>query len=236
MERGIFYEDLLEMIDQTYLRQDFSREEIEKAAEECIRHGFKVVFVSPCWVSLVRKLLPEEVRVGTTCGFPLGTQTNFAKCFEASEAFDNGADEVDYVINISWLKSGMYDELVEEMSCIVKTAREFEDESSKRKGIKAIIETCFLSNEEKLKALELAVQSGMDFVKTSTGFASAGATEEDVKLLFEAAGGKIKIKASGGIRTLDKALSLIASGASRIGTSNGISIIEEAKAVLEARI
>lgn len=231
----IFYEDLLEVIDQTYLRQDTSKKEVEEELNKCIHYGFKVVFVSPCYVSLARDILPGEVRVGTTAGFPLGTSTNFAKCFEVSEAFDNGADEVDYVINISWLKSGMYDELLEEMKCVADTAREFEKESSRKKGIKAIIETCFLTDEEKLKALELAVEAGMDFVKTSTGFASYGATEEDVRLLSQASKGRIKIKASGGIRTLDKALSMIKAGASRIGTSSGISILEEARAVLQTR-
>lgn len=237
MGREYFVEDIQEAIDHTLLRQDVTQYEVTGFINEAVSSGLKAVFVSPCWVCYAREILPEEMILGTTVGFPFGASTIDAKCYEAAEAVEIGADEIDYVINIGFLKSGDTTKVFEEMKAIVDTVKESGNYAGRKNiGVKCIIETCLLNEIEKLEVLELAVEAGLDYIKTSTGFASKGAEINDVKLLANSAGDRIKIKASGGIRFLDDVLSFMDAGASRIGTSDGVKIIKEAKAKLKNKL
>jgi deoxyribose-phosphate aldolase len=171
-------------------------------------------------VGLAAELLKgSPIKVGTVVGFPFGYQTPKVKLLEARKAVEAGAGEIDMVMNISRFKSGDMNMVEEEISTIVTAVAET--------VVKVIIETGYLTYEEKIEACGLVIKGGADFVKTSTGFGPAAATEEDVRLLVGAARGRIKVKASGGIRTLDRALKMIGAGAERIGTSSGIEIVEE---------
>lgn len=207
------------LIDHTILKPDASINDIRKYCNEAIEYEFASVCVNSVFVPEVSKAL-EGTDVLTCCvvGFPLGAMLTSAKAFEARESVRLGANEVDMVINISALKDKNYDFVYEDIKAVV--------EASKPAVVKVIIETCLLSDEEKIKACELAIKAKADFVKTSTGFSTSGATIEDVKLMKSIVKDAAKVKASGGIRTHEQALEMIAAGADRIGAGNGIILLK----------
>ena len=207
------------LIDHTLLKSDASAEQVKKICAEARQYGFMSVCVNPARVELVHKEL-EGSGVKTCCviGFPLGATLSSVKAFEAQEAIKLGAEEVDMVINIGAVKDGNW-ELVESDICAVVEA------ASGKALVKVIIETCLLTDEEKIKACECAMRAKADFVKTSTGFSTAGATEHDVKLMRNVVGDSMGVKASGGVRTPEDAEKFIAAGASRLGTSNGVKLL-----------
>jgi deoxyribose-phosphate aldolase len=232
----VFHDDreLAAVIDQTLLKPEAREEDVRAFLGAALKERFGAVFVSPCWVGLARAVIDEAglagvVRLGTTAGFPLGTATTDAKCYEAVDAVERGADEIDFVINVGWLKGGREADVREEMRAIVDSVREAGEEVRGAVGVKAILETAFLTDDEKRAAVACAIEAGLDFVKTATGFGPGSATVHDVELLVRAAEGHIRVKASGGIRTLSDALALLRAGADRIGTSAGNSILAEAR-------
>lgn len=205
-------------IDHTLLKPESTKRQVEKLVDEAKKYHFASVCVNPIWVSYVGELLAEsDVKVCTVVGFPLGSMTSHVKVFETQDAIKNGADEIDMVLNIGLLKSGFYDSVKKDIEAVVKASGD--------KIVKVIIETCLLTKEEKVKACELVVSAGADYVKTSTGFSTGGATLEDVKLIRQIVGPKFGVKAAGGTRTRDDAEAFIKAGATRIGTSAGIQII-----------
>jgi deoxyribose-phosphate aldolase len=215
--------NIAQVIDHSLLKPEVTKEEIRRLCEEGKRYCFASVCVNPIWVSLCVDLLRgSEVKICTLSGFPLGANKTEVKAKEAEMAIKEGADEIDMVANIGVLRSGDF-RWVEEDIKAVRHA------TGKGKILKVIIETAVLTNEEKIRATQIIMACGADFVKTSTGFGYSGATVEDVMLLKKVVGDKIKIKASGGIRDYDTALELIKAGASRIGTSSGVKIVEQSK-------
>ena len=205
-------------IDHTLLKPESTQEQIAKLVSEAKEYDFASVCVNPTWVSYcANELSGTDVKVCTVIGFPLGATTSATKAFEAKEAIENGASEVDMVINIGLLKSGQYQAVEDDIRAVV--------EASGDKLVKVIIEACLLTNEEKVKACELSVSAGADFVKTSTGFSIHGATVEDVALMRKTVGDKVGVKAAGGARSLADAEAFIAAGATRIGTSAGVAIV-----------
>lgn len=207
------------LIDHTLLKADARREDIIKLAEEAKTYGFASVCVNPGFVSTAYEVLKDtpQVKVCTVIGFPLGANTSEVKAYETKDAIANGATEVDMVINISALKDGNDDYVAADIKAVVDAA--------KGKALtKVIIETCLLTEEEKVRACKLAVQAGADFVKTSTGFSTGGATKEDIALMRKTVGPNVGVKASGGVRSAEDALVMIEAGASRIGTSGGVAI------------
>jgi len=204
-------------IDHTILKPTATISDIEKLCKEAIDHKFYAVCVNGCYTKPAKnKLEGSKVKLAVVIGFPLGAMSTASKVFEAQDCIANGADEVDMVINVGWMKSGKFNWVQQEISSIKKAIG--------GKVLKVIIETCYLTKEEKIKACTLALEAGADFVKTSTGFGTGGATLEDVKLMKDVVGSKAKIKASGGIKDRTTALKYIALGVSRIGTSSGIAI------------
>ncbi|MGB5818967.1 MAG: deoxyribose-phosphate aldolase [Saonia sp.] len=205
-------------IDHTLLSASATISAIKKLCAEAKRYHFYAVCVNGCYISLAKKELEQTtIKLAAVIGFPLGAMSTTAKVFEATTAVQNGADEIDMVINIGWLKSGQYDQVQQEISTIKKAIGDT--------VLKVIIETCYLTKEEKVKACRLTVEAGADFVKTSTGFGTAGATLADVSLMKEVVRDKVAIKASGGIKDRVTALQYIKLGVSRIGTSSGIAIV-----------
>ncbi|MCZ8513970.1 deoxyribose-phosphate aldolase [Paenibacillus filicis] len=212
--------NLAGMIDHTLLRADATKAEITKLTEEAKKYTFASVCVNPAWVAYAAEQLSgTEVKVCTVIGFPLGASTSAVKAFEAKDAIANGATEVDMVINIGALKDGN-NELVE------KDIRVVVEAAAGKALVKVIIETSLLTDEEKTRACELAVKAGADFVKTSTGFSTGGATPEDVALMRKTVGEKTGVKASGGVRSLEDMMKMIEAGATRIGASSGVKIME----------
>ncbi|RLQ98174.1 deoxyribose-phosphate aldolase [Falsibacillus albus] len=208
------------MIDHTHLKPEATKDQIEKLCLEAKEYKFASVCVNPTWVSTAYEILKDtDVKVCTVIGFPLGANTPETKAFETKDAIANGATEVDMVINIGALKDGN-DELVEkDIRAVV--------EASKGKALsKVIIETCLLSDEEKVRACELSVKAGADYVKTSTGFSTGGSTPEDVALMRKTVGPDIGVKASGGVRSVEDAENVINAGATRIGASAGVKIVQ----------
>ena len=210
---------VVKLIDHTLLKADATKAEIIKLVEEAKEYSFASVCVNPTWVKTAAELLADtqEVKVCTVIGFPLGACTPQTKAFETKNAIDNGATEVDMVINIAALKDKQNDLVEHDIRSVV--------EAAKGKALtKVIIETCLLTDEEKIRACELSVKAGADFVKTSTGFSTGGATAQDVRLMRKTVGPDIGVKASGGVRSLEDALLMIEAGANRIGASSGVSI------------
>lgn len=208
------------MIDHTILKASATEEIIEALCQEAIKYDFASVCINPVFVKLAaKKLSRSNVKVCTVIGFPLGANSPETKAFEAAKAVEDGAQEVDMVINVGILKSGNLKYVEDEISGVVK--------ASKGALVKVIIETCFLTDEEKVTACKLAMNAGANFVKTSTGFGTGGATAADVALMRKTVGASMGVKASGGIRSLSEALAVIEAGANRIGTSSGVSIIDE---------
>ncbi len=212
--------NIASMIDHTLLKPDATGEMIDKLCAEAKKYEFAAVCVNPYYVSRAKELLKDtNIKVATVIGFPLGANTKEVKAFETEDAIKNGADEVDMVINIGALKSEEYDVVIDDIKSVVKAA-------NGKAIVKVIIETCLLTKEEKIIACKLAKEAGADYVKTSTGFSIGGATVEDVKLMKEIVGDSLKIKASGGIRDYETAKAMIDAGASRIGASASIKIVE----------
>ena len=211
-------ENINRYIDHTQLQPDAKQEAIDQLLKEAKDYNFFSVCLNPTWVKYAAEALADtEVNVCTVIGFPLGATTPAAKAFETKDAVANGADEVDMVINIGRLKSGQYDAVLEDIKAVVDAAGDA--------LVKVIIETCLLSNDEIVKACELSQEAGADFDKTSTGFSTAGAKAEDVKLMKDTVGDAMEVKASGGIHTRDEAMAMIEAGASRLGMSKGMDII-----------
>lgn len=216
-------QQLAGMIDHTILKADASEAKVRKICEEALEYGFASVCINPANVSLASEMLKgSKVKVCTVIGFPLGANTSAVKAFEVDDAIKNGAQEVDMVINIAKLKDKDYEYVKNDIKAVV-------DASKGRALSKVIIETCLLTDEEKVKACQLAKEAGADYVKTSTGFSTGGSTPEDVKLMRETVGPEMGVKASGGVRTYEDAMAVIESGATRIGASAGIAIIEKAE-------
>lgn len=212
------------MIDHTALKANTTEEEIRVLCDEALTHQFASVCVNPSWVPLAASLLKEstEVKVCTVVGFPLGATLTEVKAFETTQAIQNGATEIDMVINIPMLKAGNQEAFQQDIQAVVEAAKG-------KALVKVIIETCLLTDEEKKLACELSVKAGADYVKTSTGFSTGGATVEDIKLMRETVGPSIGVKASGGVRSLEDAQQMIEAGATRIGASSGVEIVNGLK-------
>lgn len=212
---------LAQFIDHTLLKPEAGRKDIERLCEEALRHRFYSVCVNSVWVPVCREALAGSgVRISAVCGFPLGAQSSKAKAFEAKQAADEGATEIDMVLQIGRLRDGDLDAVRRDIGEVTEAVRG-------RAIVKVIIETALLTDEQKVLACRLAEEAGAHFVKTSTGFGPGGATEDDVRLMRGSVSPHIGVKASGGIRDLDAALRMIAAGASRLGTSAGVAIMNE---------
>lgn len=210
--------ELNKYIDHTILKATASVEDIKKLCEEAKEYNFYSVCVNGCYVKDAKKYLEgSDVKVAAVVGFPLGAMTTAAKVFEAREAVENGASEIDMVINVAKLKDGEYAYVEEEIREIKEAIGD--------NLLKVIIETCYLTDEEKVKACELSLAAKAEYVKTSTGFGTGGATFEDVKLMKSVVGNSAKVKASGGVKDKETAEKYIELGAERLGTSSGIAII-----------
>ena len=206
-------------IDHTILKATASNSDVQKLCEEAIEHEFYSVCVNGCYVADAKQLLQgTDVKVAAVVGFPLGAMTTAAKVFEAKEAVENGASEIDMVINVAKLKDGEFEYVENEIRQIKEAIGD--------NVLKVIIETCYLTDEEKVKACELSLVAKADFVKTSTGFGTGGATYEDVKLMKSVVGVNAKVKASGGVRDKETAEKYVELGAERLGTSSGIDIVK----------
>lgn len=210
--------NIASIIDHTILKADATKEAVEKICKEAIEYKFASVCINPANVALCAELLKDSgIKVCTVIGFPLGANTSEVKAFETKDAIEKGANEVDMVINIGKLKDKDYDYVKKDIEAVV--------EAAKGKALtKVIIETCLLTDEEKVKACELAKEAGADFVKTSTGFSTGGSTPEDIKLMRETVGPEMGVKASGGVRSLKDAKAVIENGATRIGASASVAI------------
>ncbi|RLI40624.1 deoxyribose-phosphate aldolase [Candidatus Bathyarchaeota archaeon] len=217
-------EKLAKMIDSTNVKATASRSDIEKLCKDAVHHGFGCVCVNPIYVKLASQLLKDsDVKVCSTVGFPFGATLPEIKALEAIKAVENGAKELDMVINLSALKSGNYEAVKKDIAAVVDAKR-----LDERVIVKVIIETACLKDEEKVVACKLAKDAGADFVKTCTGFFGKGATVEDVRLMRQTVGEAMGVKAAGGIRTYADAVAMIRAGANRIGTSTAVQIIEGA--------
>lgn len=206
-------------IDHTLLKPEATKDQIDKLISEAKEYNFKSICINPTHVQYAAEQLTDsDVLVCTVIGFPLGATTTETKIFETEDVIKKGASEVDMVINIGALKDGNYDLVQKDIESVVGAAN--------GKTVKVIIETCLLTDEEKVKASELSKAAGADFVKTSTGFAGGGATPEDVKLMKDTVGDALEVKASGGVRNLEDFNKMIEAGATRIGASAGIQIIQ----------
>ena len=206
------------MIDHTLLKAEATVEQIQKICDEAKQYVFASVCVNPTWVKFcAEQLAGTEVKVCTVIGFPLGASTSAVKAYETKDAIANGAGEIDMVINIGALKDSQFNVVLEDIKAVVNAAN--------GTLVKVIIETCLLTDEEKVKACELAVEAGADFVKTSTGFSTGGAKAEDIALMRKTVGPTIGVKASGGVRNLEDMKAMIDNGATRIGASSGVAIM-----------
>lgn len=211
-------EDILKVVDHTLLLQTVTWEEIKAICDDGIKYKTASVCIPPCYVKQAKEYIGEKCKVCTVIGFPNGNNTTKTKVFETKDAVSNGADEIDMVINIGMLKAKEYNYILNEI-------KEIKDACSGR-TLKVIIETCLLTEEEKIKMCEIVNKSGADFIKTSTGFSTAGATLDDVELFSKNIGENVKIKAAGGISSIDDAEKFIKLGASRLGTSRIVKIIK----------
>ncbi|NQJ71162.1 deoxyribose-phosphate aldolase [Streptococcus suis] len=210
-------------IDHTILKPETTKEQVAQILAEAKEYDFASVCVNPTWVAYAaQELKDSDVKVCTVIGFPLGANTPAVKAFETKDAIENGADEIDMVINIGALKSKNDELVLEDIKAVV--------EASGEKLVKVIIETCLLTEEEKVKACQLSKEAGADFVKTSTGFSTGGATVEDVALMRKTVGPDMGVKASGGARSYEDAIAFIEVGATRIGASSGVAIMKGEKA------
>ena len=219
--------ELAKMIDHTILKANATQSDIEKLCEEAKEYKFASVCVNPYWVPLASDLLKNStVKVCTVIGFPLGATSSESKASETEIAILQGADEVDMVINVGAMKNNQTDIVEKDILSVVNSARKTGKAQNKNITVKVILETCYLTKDEIKNACLCAKNAGADFVKTSTGFGTGGATVEDVKLMKETVGSSMEVKASGGIRDYETAIKMIEAGATRLGTSSGIAIVE----------
>ena len=208
------------MIDHTVLKADTPLETVKRICDEAMEYGFASVCINPCHVAYCADYLKDsDVNVCTVVGFPLGANTSAVKAFETKDAIANGADEIDMVMNIGALKDKNYDLVRDDVKAVVEAAN--------GTLVKVILETCLLTEDEIKKACELCVEAKADYVKTSTGFSTRGATIEDVQIMKAAVQGKAKVKAAGGVRTHEAMVKIVEAGADRIGTSAGCSLVEK---------
>jgi len=214
--------EILSKCDHTLLAQTATFEDIKTICDDGIRFGTASVCIPPSFVREAKEYVGDKLKICTVVGFPNGYCTTKVKLFETKDAIENGADEVDTVINIGDLKAKKYDAILYELSEQKKICGE--------KIFKVIIETCLLTDEEKIKMCEIVAKSGADYIKTSTGFSTAGATREDVALMRKTVGSRVKVKAAGGIASLEDAEDMIALGADRLGTSRVVRIVKEGNA------
>lgn len=210
--------NILGMVDHTLLKQTATWEEIRTLCDDAIRFRTASVCIPPCYVKQAKEYVKDAMRICTVIGFPNGNVTTATKVFETGDAVKNGADEIDMVINIGMLKAGNDAYVLDEIRQIQKACQ--------GRILKVIIETCLLTEQEKIKMCELVTESGADYIKTSTGFSTAGATFEDVKLFAEHVGSGVKIKAAGGLSSLEDAEKFIELGAERLGTSRIVAIVK----------
>ena len=210
---------ILSTVDHTLLRPDAVWEEIRALCDDGVRFHCASVCIPPSYVQDARAYLWDKLPVCTVIGFPNGYATTAVKCFEAAQAAESGADEIDMVINIGWAKAGRWEDLLAEIRAVREAVPD--------KVLKVIVETCLLTDAEKIKLCEIVSKSGADYIKTSTGFAGGGATREDVALFAAHVAPGIKIKAAGGIATLQDAADFLALGASRLGTSRIVKLVKE---------
>lgn len=211
-------QEIYSHVDHTQLKAFATWTDIEKLCDEAVKYQTASVCVPPCYIKRIHDKYGEAVNICTVIGFPLGYSVTASKVVEAKEAIKDGANEVDMVINISDVKNGDFDKVLEEIKAIRNACGD--------KILKVIIETCYLTDEEKVKLCDIVTLSGADYIKTSTGFGTGGATFDDIKLFSENVGQDVKIKAAGGIRTRDDAEQFLSLGADRLGTSSAISILE----------
>lgn len=209
--------ELFQYIDHTQLKAVSTWEDIQKLCQEAIRYQTASVCVPPAYVKRVAETFGDALNICTVIGFPLGYQTCAVKVFEAKDAVANGAQEIDMVINIGELKNQNYEQVKDEIRAVKEAIGDY--------VLKVIIETCYLTEEEKKIMCRLVTEAGADFIKTSTGFGSGGATMEDILLFEEHIGSQVKMKAAGGVRTVQDLQDFVAAGCSRIGTSSGVSIL-----------
>jgi deoxyribose-phosphate aldolase len=215
--------DIAKYIDHTILKPESTAEDVKRLCKEAKEYNFASVCVNGCYAKLVStELAGSNVKTCVVTGFPLGAMTKEAKAFETSDAIKNGANEIDMVINVGALKDRNYDLVKEDIEAVVNAAKG-------KAIVKVIIEACLLTDEEKVKVCEIAKEAKADFVKTSTGFSSGGATAEDIALMRKTVGKDLGVKASGGVRNYKSAMDMINSGASRIGASESIAIVSESK-------
>lgn len=214
--------EIASIIDHTILKPDTTEEQVKKVCEEAKEYNFASVCVNPNYVKYVSEQLNgSDVKVTSVVGFPLGNTLPEVKAYETKKVIENGADEIDMVINIAALKNKNYDLVKEDIQAVVN--------ASNNKMVKVIIEACLLTDEEKIKACEIAMKAKADFVKTSTGFSTGGATIHDVKLMKKVVGDNLGVKASGGVRDIETASMMVESGANRIGASSSVSIVKGQK-------
>jgi deoxyribose-phosphate aldolase len=216
-------ENVAKMIDHTILKADTTKAMVEKVCEEAREYNFASVCVNSCYAELVTKLLKgTDIKTCCVVGFPLGAMTSDSKACETEKAIANGANEIDMVINVGALKDADYDFVRNDIKAVVKAAEG-------KALVKVILENCLLTDEQKVKACELSKEAGADFVKTSTGFSTGGATVADVKLMRETVGPDMGVKASGGVRTLEDLMKMKEAGASRVGASASVAIVTDSK-------
>lgn len=209
---------ILSACDHTLLLQPATWEEIKGICDDAEKYRTASICIPPCYVKRAKEYVGDEVKICTVIGFPNGNMTTASKVFETGDALQNGADEIDMVINIGMLKAKEYDYVLEEIKAVKAACKEH--------ILKVIIETCLLTDEEKIKMCELVTESGADYIKTSTGFSTGGATFDDVALFAAHVGPKVKIKAAGGISSLEDAERFMELGASRLGTSRVVKIVK----------
>ena len=214
--------DILKRVDHTLLAVDATWEEIKAICDDGIKYGTASVCIPASYVKRAAEYVEGKVKICTVIGFPSGYSTEASKCFEAADAVINGADEVDMVINVGWLKDGLYDKVLHE----IKSVRAEIDSVKSGIILKVIIETCLLTDEEKIKMCEIVSESGADYIKTSTGFSKGGATFDDIKLFKAHVAPQLKIKAAGGISSIADAEEFIKLGADRLGTSRIVKIVK----------
>ena len=213
------WNQILSHVDHTLLKQEARWEDIQKIVEEGIHYGCASVCIPPSYVKQAAEYAQGKVKVCTVIGFPNGYNTTAVKCFEARNAVDSGADEIDMVVNLGWVKDGLYGQVLEEIRSVKFTCGEH--------VLKVIIETCLLTQEEKERLCQVVSESGADYIKTSTGFSTGGATKEDVALLREQTAPQVKVKAAGGISSKEDAEDFLALGADRLGTSRLVKLAQK---------
>lgn len=213
------WKEILSHVDHTLLKQEARWEDIQKIVEEGIHYGCASVCIPPSYVKQAAEYAQGKVKVCTVIGFPNGYNTTAVKCFEASDAVENGADEIDMVVNLGWVKDGLYDQVLSEIRAV--------KEACHGRTLKVIIETCLLTQEEKEQLCRVVSESGADYIKTSTGFSTGGATAQDVALLREHSAPELKVKAAGGISSKEDAQEFLTLGADRLGTSRLVKLAQK---------